>query len=71
MQPAWTMGVITPPRPRRPATAPLPSASIENAPSMNQQQDELLEAACHEDNGDLQHLKDVRDEYRAKNKKEE
>ena len=38
---------------------------------LNQQQDELLEAACHEDNGDLQHLKDVRDEYRAKNKKEE
>jgi hypothetical protein len=32
--------------------------------------DEILEAACHEDNGDLQHLKDVRDEYRAKNKKE-
>jgi hypothetical protein len=32
--------------------------------------DELLEAACHEDNGDLQHLKDVRDEYRAQNKKE-
>jgi hypothetical protein len=31
---------------------------------------ELLEAACHEDNGDLQHLKDVRDEWRAKNKKE-
>jgi len=27
--------------------------------------DELLEVACLEDNGDLQHLKDVRDEYRA------
>ena len=27
--------------------------------------DELLEVACHEDNNDLQHLKDVRDEYRA------
>jgi hypothetical protein len=32
--------------------------------------EEILEVACHEDNGDLQHLKDVRDEYRAKNKKE-
>jgi hypothetical protein len=31
--------------------------------------DELLEVACHEDNGDLQHLKDVRDEYRAQQKK--
>ena len=28
--------------------------------------DELLEVACHEDNNDLQHLKDVRDEYRAR-----
>ena len=27
--------------------------------------DELLEVACLEDNGDLQHLKDVRDAYRA------
>ncbi|HTR01008.1 MAG TPA: hypothetical protein VMH83_13500, partial [Candidatus Acidoferrum sp.] len=27
--------------------------------------DELLEVACLEDNGDLQHLKDVRDEWRA------
>jgi hypothetical protein len=32
--------------------------------------EELLEVACHEDNGDLQHLKDVRDEYRAQQKKE-
>jgi hypothetical protein len=32
--------------------------------------DELLEVACHEDNVDLPHLKDVRDEYRAKQKKE-
>jgi len=38
--------------------------------NLNRQDDELLEVACHEDNGDLQHLKDVRDEYRAKNKKE-
>lgn len=38
--------------------------------ALNRQDDELLEVACHEDNGDLQHLKDVRDEYRAKNKKE-
>ena len=37
---------------------------------LNRQQDELLEAACHEDNGDLQHLKDVQDEYRAQQKKE-
>ncbi len=32
---------------------------------MSRQNDELLEVACHEDNGDLQHLKDVRDAYRA------
>jgi hypothetical protein len=31
--------------------------------------DEILEVACHEDNGDLQHLKDVRDEYRKTQKK--
>lgn len=31
----------------------------------NRQDDELLEVACLEDNGDLQHLKDVRDEYRT------
>jgi hypothetical protein len=30
--------------------------------------EELLEVACHEDNQDLQHLKDVRDEFRAKQK---
>jgi hypothetical protein len=36
---------------------------------LNRANDELLEVACHEDNGDLQHLKDVRDEYRAKQKK--
>jgi len=30
--------------------------------------DELLEVACHEDNVDLPHLKDVRDEYRAQHK---
>jgi hypothetical protein len=33
---------------------------------LNRQNDELLEVACHEDNQDLQHLKDVRDEARAK-----
>jgi hypothetical protein len=27
--------------------------------------DELLEVACHEDNGDLEHLKHVRDDFRA------
>ncbi len=37
---------------------------------MNRESDELLEVACHEDNVDLPHLKDVRDEYRAKQKKE-
>jgi hypothetical protein len=31
----------------------------------NHMDDELLEVACLEDNNDLQHLKDVRDEYRA------
>ena len=36
---------------------------------LSRQNDELLEAACHEDNGDLQHLKDVRDEYRAKTRR--
>jgi hypothetical protein len=34
----------------------------------NRQDDEILEVACHEDNVDLEHLKDIRDEYRAKNK---
>jgi len=32
---------------------------------LNQQDEELLEVACLEDNNDLQHLKDVRDEHRA------
>ncbi|MES2605155.1 MAG: hypothetical protein V4603_09465 [Pseudomonadota bacterium] len=32
---------------------------------LNRMDDELLEVACLEDNNDLQHLKDVRDEYRA------
>ncbi len=32
---------------------------------LDRSNDELLEVACHEDNGDLQHLKDVRDEFRA------
>lgn len=31
----------------------------------NRQNEELLEVACLEDNNDLQHLRDVRDEYRA------
>lgn len=35
--------------------------------AFNKAQDELLEVACHEDNNDLHHLKDVRDEYRAQN----
>jgi hypothetical protein len=37
---------------------------------LSRQDDELLEVACHEDNGDLQNLKNVRDEYRAQQKKE-
>jgi hypothetical protein len=37
---------------------------------LNRQSDELLEVACHEDNGDLQNLKAVRDEFRAQQKKE-
>jgi hypothetical protein len=37
---------------------------------LRRQDGEILEVACHEDNGDLPHLKDVRDEYRAKQKKE-
>jgi hypothetical protein len=32
---------------------------------MHRRNDELLEVACHEDNADLEHLKQVRDEYRA------
>jgi hypothetical protein len=37
----------------------------------NRQDEEILEVACHEDNNDLQHLKEVRDEFRANQKKEE
>ena len=33
---------------------------------LNRQKEELLEVACHEDNQDLQHLKDIRDEARKK-----
>jgi hypothetical protein len=32
---------------------------------LNQQAEELLEVACLEDNNDLEHLRDVRDEHRA------
>ena len=35
---------------------------------LNRQQGEMLEVACLEDNQDLQHLKDVRDEYRRQKK---
>lgn len=35
---------------------------------LNREDEELLEVACHEDNIDLQHLKDVRDEYRRQQK---
>lgn len=37
---------------------------------LRRQQDELLEVACHEDNQDLPHLKEVRDTYRAERNKE-
>jgi hypothetical protein len=37
--------------------------------ALNRQKDELLEVACHEDNRDLQHLKDIRDAARATRKK--
>jgi hypothetical protein len=37
---------------------------------MQRKADELLEVACHEDNADLEHLKHVRDEYRATQRQE-
>jgi hypothetical protein len=37
---------------------------------LQRQDEELIETACHEDNGDLQHLKDVKDAYRAAKKGE-
>jgi hypothetical protein len=37
---------------------------------MHRKEDELLEVACHEDNADLEHLKHVRDEYRAGQRQE-
>jgi hypothetical protein len=37
--------------------------------SINRQKEELLEVACHEDNRDLAHLKDIRDAARAAAKK--
>jgi hypothetical protein len=37
---------------------------------LRRQAEELIEIACHEDNGDLQHLKEVRDAERAKRNKE-
>ena len=37
---------------------------------LTRQPEELLEVACHEDNGDLQNLKSVRDEHRLQDKKE-
>jgi hypothetical protein len=40
-------------------------------PLRRQADGEILEVACHEDNGDLEHLKDVRDAYRADQKKKE
>ena len=46
---------------KRPWTIELP---------LNRMDDELLEVACLEDNNDLQHLKDVRDEYRGAHAKQ-
>ena len=37
---------------------------------LKREPEELLEVACHEDNQDLQHLKGVRDEFRARQTKE-
>ncbi len=37
---------------------------------LRRQDEELIEVACHEDNGDLQHLKEVQDAYRAAKKGE-
>jgi hypothetical protein len=37
---------------------------------LRRQQDEILEVACHEDNQDLEHLKEVRDAARAEKNKE-
>ena len=37
---------------------------------LNRDDDELLEVACHEDNQDLEHLKEVRDAARAERNKE-
>jgi hypothetical protein len=37
---------------------------------MHRKADELLEVACHEDNADLEHLKHVRDEHRATQRRE-
>jgi hypothetical protein len=36
----------------------------------NRNDDEILEVACHEDNQDLEHLRDVRDEWRAQQAEE-
>lgn len=38
---------------------------------LNRQRDELLEVACLEDNNDLEHLRDVRDEYRRQQQQEQ
>jgi hypothetical protein len=36
----------------------------------NREEAQLLEVACLEDNGDLPHLKDIRDEWRAEHGQE-
>ena len=36
---------------------------------INRQEGELLEVACHEGNEDLAHLKEIRDQARAKNRR--
>jgi hypothetical protein len=37
---------------------------------MQDEGEEILEVACHEGNGDLEHLKDVRDAWRAENQEQ-
>jgi hypothetical protein len=38
---------------------------------LKREKGEMLEVACHEDNRDLQHLKGIRDEARAKARRQE
>jgi hypothetical protein len=44
--------------------------TIEMPLRMQHEGEEILEVACHEGNGDLEHLKDVRDAWRAENQEQ-